>query len=237
MQTLSDLKFRYCKAAPSNQTIADLFQGNWLSAFPDECQVNAGYIRHFDWAVEMRVKWGDSILPGGVKGKSVLELGPFEAYNTWQLEQLGAEPLVAIEANALSYLKCLAVKEITGLKARFLHGDFVAYLENDPPPYDIIWASGVLYHQSEPLKLIGLIAPLTDTIFLHTHYYVDSLVKQRHVSFQSISFLRKIFKVSLADFARKLHYRSYKAEFSGEYFAGGARNTAIGWRRKISSPA
>jgi hypothetical protein len=230
MQTLSDLKFRYCKSAPSNQTIADIFKGNWLSVFPEEYQVEAGFIRHFDWAVEMRVKWGDSVLPAGVKGKSVLELGPYEAYNTWQLEQLGAHPVTAIEANALSYLKCLAVKEITGLRARFLHGDFIAFLENQPQPVDIVWASGVLYHQVEPLKLLGLASKITDTIFLHTHYFDDARIRQNDSlarNFQS----GKDLQADFDGFRARLHYRSYKTELSGEYFAGGMADYSY-WMEK-----
>ncbi len=230
MQTLTDLKFRYCTSTPSNQTIADLFQGNWLSAFPEEYQVQAGFIRHFDWSVEMRVKWGDSVLPGGVHGKSVLDLGPFEAYNTWQLEQLGAKPVIAIEANALSYLKCLAVKEITGLQARFLHGDFVSFLENTPPPFDIVWASGVLYHQTQPLKLLGLIARITDTIFLHTHYYDRNLIrKKRELNKNFVP--SKDIKDEFGGFRARLYYRSYTAEMSGEYFAGGAAEYSY-WMEK-----
>lgn len=220
MQTLSDLKFLYCKSVPSNQTIVDIFKGNWLSAFPDECDVKAGFIRHFDWTVELRVKWGDGILPGGVKGKSVLELGPFEAYNTWQLEQLGAQPVVAIEANALSYLKCLAVKEITGLQARFLHGDFLAYLENRPPSVDIVWASGVLYHQTEPLKLLGLAGQISGAVFLHTHYYDEKIIKQNKNLAKNFHSNKDV-KAKFEGFSAKLHYRSYQAEFLGEFFAGG----------------
>src|SRR3989337_2909652 len=123
------METKYCKETPSNQTAIDIFQGAWLSAFPEEYQLNAGRIRHFDFSVEPRVKWAHSILPSGLNGRSILELGLFEAYNTWQMEQLGAKPVTAIEGNNLNYLKCLIVKEITRMKSRFLFGDFIQYLE------------------------------------------------------------------------------------------------------------
>jgi len=170
------MKIEYCEQAPSNQTIVDIFKDKWYSAFPDELGVVAGQVRHFDYRVEPRVKWAESVIPGGLKGRSVLELGPFEAYNTWMLDQFGASPILAIEANNLSYLKCLIVKELTGLKARFLHGDFLQYLEKCADHYDIVWASGVLYHQMDPLRLLDLITSVTNRIFIHTHYYDETVM-------------------------------------------------------------
>ncbi len=70
---------RYCDDTPSNQTTADVLQGAWHSMFPDDWGAQGGAVKHFDFAVDQRVKWANEVLPGGVKGMTVLELGPFEA--------------------------------------------------------------------------------------------------------------------------------------------------------------
>jgi len=214
------METKYCKEAPSNQTAIDIFQGAWLSAFPEEYQLNAGRIRHFDFSVEPRVKWANSILPSGLNGRSILELGPFEAYNTWQMEQLGAKSVTAIEANNLNYLKCLIVKEITGMKSRFLYGDFIPYLERCSERFDIVWASGVLYHQVEPLKLLELISKVTDIAFIHTHYYLDEVIKNDPGL--SANFVPERNSIATHNgFRARLHYRSYKIDKTGTLFAGG----------------
>ena len=53
----------------------------------------------------------------------MVELGPFEAYNTFHLAQKGAYPLIAVEGNKINFLKCLAVKEILDFNCRFKLGD------------------------------------------------------------------------------------------------------------------
>ena len=75
---LADTEPVYCQALPTNQTIADVMKGGWCSRFPDEYAVEAGRLAHFDPTVEQRVTWVHDALPGGVRGLSVLELGPFE---------------------------------------------------------------------------------------------------------------------------------------------------------------
>jgi len=100
----------------------------------------------------------------------VLELGPLEGGHTYQLEALGAD-VTAVEGNAEAYLKCLVVKEVLGLRASFLLGDFVKHLQATPPAWDLIFASGVLYHMVRPLELIDLICRSGARAFLWTHYY------------------------------------------------------------------
>jgi hypothetical protein len=162
----------YCADPPSNQTAIDIFHGTWTSAFPPEYGVTAGALQSFD---DVRVRWAADVLPGGFSNLSILELGPYEAYTTWQFERLGAREVTAIEANDLNFLKSLVVKEVTGLRARFLFGDFAGHLERETRRYDLVWASGVLYHSTDPLRLLDLIARATDAIFIHTHYYAPQI--------------------------------------------------------------
>jgi hypothetical protein len=47
----------------------------------------------------------------------------------------------------------------------------MSYLENHNSTYDMVFASGVLYHMEEPIKLLKLISRATDRLFIWTHYY------------------------------------------------------------------
>lgn len=160
---------------PSPQCALDVFKDHWASdvgqVIPDVISGNAAM---FD---DARVKFVIDYLgvgDGTLKNMSILELGPLEGAHTYQLEQAGAEVL-AIEANAEAYLKCLIVKELTGLKkSRFELGDFNLFLEKANQRFDIIVACGVLYHMPNPLRTLAEIARLTDRIFIWTHYYDPS---------------------------------------------------------------
>ena len=213
---IQDIEATYCTLPPSNQTLSDILKGAWLSAFPEEYGVQAGAVKHFE---DGRVLWAERTLSKGLKGLSILELGPFEAYNTWQFDQLGAKSVISIETNDINYLKCLIVKEMTGLKGRFLYGDFIRYLELCSERFDIVWASGVLYHQIEPLRLIELISKVTDTVFIHTHYYLDQVIREDR-DLYSFFVPERDRTESIGHYSARLHFRSYKQTKSGT-FAGG----------------
>ena len=85
---------------------------------------------------------------GSIEGFRILELGP-RGQHSYQLERLGAASVLAIEASPDLFLKCLITKEILDLKARFLLGDFVQYLESTADEFDLIFVSGVLYHMTD----------------------------------------------------------------------------------------
>jgi hypothetical protein len=173
----------YEKRPPSMQTVLDIFRGTWKSAFPAEFGLVAGDAPLFG---DQRPPWVDNNLPGGLKGRTVLELGPFEGYQTYLLEKLGASSITSIEANSINYLKCLVVKNVLGLSANYLFGDFVGYLENTPKHYDLCWASGVLYHQVKPLRFLELISQRASAIFIWTHYYDTEMIKLADPGQQSL---------------------------------------------------
>lgn len=203
---------------PSNQAAVDIFKDLWKSAFPVASGLKAGTVPNFE---DARVPWADRVL-GGLRGRSILELGPFEAYNTFQFSQLGAAPITAVEGNSTNYLKCLVVKETLGINASFLHGDIRLFLEQTEQRFDICWASGVLYHQVEPLALLSAIARVCPRVFIWTHFF-DDRISSNPESYPNFDPKRDVEK-GLGGF-RCMHYcRSYlfrkgqrPASFSGGY--------------------
>ena len=165
-------KSKFELKAPSAQTAVDIFAGGWACDLAPLLGVqNTGSARI---AEDPRPRYALKSFAGPdgtFTGQRILELGPLEAGHSWRLEQMGAE-IVAVEANAEAYLKCLVVKELLGLKrVRFLFGDFLEYLRETDERYDLIFASGVLYHMSDPLELIRLAALRSDRLFLWTHVF------------------------------------------------------------------
>lgn len=105
-------------------------------------------------------------------GKSILELGAYEGYDTLNMHNRGAEKIVAIEGNPRNFLKCCAVKNHFRLdSAQFLLGDCNKYLDQCDEKFDMILAAGILYHLYDPISALQKIARLTDCIAIDTTYY------------------------------------------------------------------
>jgi len=157
----------YVDHPPSAQAAVDLIP-NWISKLPDSLGVKSGVVELFE---DNRISWAIEQF-GSIAKMRVLELGPLEAGHTYQLIQQGAEHVLAIEAHQLAFMKCLIVKELTGLtRASFVLGNFLPWLESDKQKWDLVWASGVLYHMVDPIRFLELVAARTDRLFLWTHYF------------------------------------------------------------------
>ncbi len=189
---------------PSNQTLVDLFEGQWKTAFPPELGIESDGMPYFE---DTRVAWAGARI-GGLEGKQVLELGPFEAYNTVHICREGPAEVVAVEANRINFLKCLVVKELFGIDARFKLGDFISYLEETEDRYDICYASGVLYHQTEPLRFLRAVATVAPAVFVWTHHYDEDALRGTDAwnHFDGLEAVRQ----ELDGFEATMHPRSYK---------------------------
>jgi uncharacterized protein DUF1698 len=208
----------YSKAIPSPQAALDIFKGHWKSKLPEQYGLQTGERAMFD---DDRVLWGHEKIRGGLRGKSILELGPFEAYNSYQFQMLGAASVTAIEGNSMNFLKCLVLKQALGLTVDFQHGDFCEYLRHTDRRFDTIWASGVLYHQLEPLELLARIAGHSDTVFLWTHYYDGRVLTNHHRPYFDPE---KNVEKGWGDFTCRHYYCSYNLPGERDiplYFEGG----------------
>jgi SAM-dependent methyltransferase len=209
-----DELMQFSDAFPSHQAALDIFGGDWTTAMPEGSGLKAGMSEGFS---DQRVTWAAAKL-GGLAGKTILELGPFEAYNTRQFETMGAAAVVSIENNRENFLKCLIVKNIVGLQAVFLHGDMLRYLHETDIRYDVCWASGVLYHMTDPLGLLQGIARVSNTLFLWTHY-----VHPRRTNDPEVARFFEPEKDNRVQFGGRdirLHHRNYNQPVSRN-FAGG----------------
>jgi hypothetical protein len=176
-QELAQLKAQATEAAPARTSVLDLhstefpghkaalglFDGTWSSDVPG---YGFGTIKLFE---DHRMIWVAEQF-GDLKGKRVLELGPLEGGHTYMLAKMGAH-VTSIESNSKAFLKCLTVQNALKFETDFLFGDFCKYLSSTNERFDLIVASGVLYHMVDPIRLLQDMAAAASSFFIWTHYY------------------------------------------------------------------
>ncbi len=212
---------QYVRSAPSAQNALDLFAGTWSSCLPSVLGLHAGPLPMFaDTRIVKVLEHLDSI-----KAFKVLELGPLEGGHTYMLHEAGAR-VIAIEGSSRAYLKCLVVKEILNLnRAHFVLGDFNPYLDATSERYDLVVASGVLYHAMEPLTLLERIARVCDRVAIWTHYWErDAVAADDKIA---RVFLDDPVGVDWHGHRLTLHPRHYREALQWSGFCGGPESSAM----------
>src|ERR1019366_3439941 len=101
----------------------------------------------------------------------------------------------AVEANKEAFLRCLVLKNLFNLRATFLLGDFVSHLEGSLR-YDLIYASGILYHLTDPAEFLVNCASRCDHLFIWSmivtpeiwsHPYESKWFKKDETSIREVS--------------------------------------------------
>lgn len=162
----TDNQIEYSQSSPTTENQFDIYQGFWTSQVPGSTKT--GMMGLFE---DSRISWMLKEL-GGIEGFRVLEIGPLEGGHTYMLEKAGASVL-AIEANRDCFLRCLIVKNFLDLHSEFVYGD--ANQLNIEEKFDLVLASGVLYHMVDPISFMSKLSQVSDIIFVWTHYYEPNL--------------------------------------------------------------
>jgi len=162
-------KVPYSSDYPAVENALSLFKGEWSSAIP-----GFSGLGHVGLFTDARIEWLINEF-GTLRGMSVLELGPLEGGHTFMLENSGAD-VVAIEANFDSFIRCLIVKNLLNMRSNFILGDFTKGFGNSNS-FDLVVASGVLYHMKDPIDLLQQISKVSDHIFIWTHYFEPDIEK------------------------------------------------------------
>jgi len=213
----------YVTVAPSDQSVIDIFDGEWSSKLPAGSGVTSqpGRAALFE---DARMTWLSGLI-GGFSDMRILELGPLEAGHTYMMHEGGARSIVAVEANSRAYLKCLCIKEIFELtRARFLHGDAMEYAAACAEKFDLCVASGILYHMNRPVEFLHNIARTSDTIFLWTHYYDEEPLKRLGKPFSQFEAPKEIEGQGRNYMAAR---RNYGEALQWEGFCGGGASSAL----------
>lgn len=212
----------YETRAPRAQHQLDLFAGQWTAKVPvDGEETHSG--ERDDLFADERIEWGLEVL-GPITGMTVLELGPLEGAHTALLEERGAGYLVAVEAHRQAFLRCLVVKNLLGLRARFELGDFVGYLREHETTVDLCLAAGVLYHLDDPLELIALLGQHARRVLLWTHYWDERVMAERPDV--AARFDREGEPVTRHGLSATYHRYAYGEGAADPTFCGGSRTHA-----------
>ncbi len=214
---------QYVASLPSRQNIADIFKGQWISGFPDASCTSGGTIPLFQ---DARIAWLIERCGGCLAGLHVAELGPFEGGHSYMLLQAGAERVEAVEANTLNFTKTLFVKEIFGLtKLELQLGEIEAWLARGDGRFDLVVASGVLYHFNDPLQALFDMARRTDRIFLWTHFTDEQSMPPGDLRLSAFS--GKPVERTVAGFTCTYRTRSYDGAQTKTAFCGGIAAQSI----------
>lgn len=101
----------------------------------------------------------------------ILELGPADGYHSFLLEKNGARSVLSIEGNIESFLKCLVMKNALSMRTKYVLGDFTKYLFQQDVHADLIFASGVLYHLTDPIEFLVRCGEVAQHIYIWTFVY------------------------------------------------------------------
>lgn len=212
----------YIHSYPSRQNILDIFSDEWASKMPSKSHLvtEPGFADLFE---DPRISWLSEVF-GSIEGKKLLELGPLEGGHSYMLNKMGAAKVDAIESNTRAFLKCLCVKEIFDLQnVNFMLGDFNAFLEETNKRYELIIASGVLYHMSDPIKLLRMIAKVTDKVMIWTHYYDESIISSNKGLAKKFA---NSYKFSSDGIPMEWVEQSYQEALDWQGFCGGSKPTS-----------
>ncbi len=163
---------RYSSDKPEDINPFQLLDGVWSTYFEGR---NGERLTQgsFHGTNDPRMEWLASKMT--LENQRILELGPLEGAHTLFLEKMGADVL-SVEANIGAFLRCLIVKNQYSLRSRFLLGDFNK-LDTGEANFDLVCASGVLYHMTEPVRFLEKFSRCSDRMFLWTHYFESDLSK------------------------------------------------------------
>ena len=213
----------YCMERPAPQQMLDIFRGEWSSKMPAGCGLSTapGHAPLFE---DDRVAWAVA-QAGGVAGRRILELGPLEGGHSYMLEKAGAAEVVAVEANQRSLLKCLCIKEVFQLRhVRYLFGDCVAFMEHDAGGWDMVFASGILYHMKEPARFLRLLPRMAPRLLLWTHYFDERIVRGTPAIAHKFGPLQT---GTIDGFAYEFVEQQYKEALGWSGFCGGSAETSL----------
>lgn len=107
---------------------------------------------------------------GSMEGRSIVDLGCLEGGFTLAFAALGAGHAVGIEARDVSVQRCELARDLLGLSnAEFVLGVIEEEL-SARPPFDVVFATGILYHVSDPAAvLVSMREACSEVALIDTH--------------------------------------------------------------------
>jgi hypothetical protein len=101
---------------------------------------------------------------------TVLELGSLEGAHSFSLARR-VERVVAVEGRDENVVRARFVQQLLGIEnVEFVEADLEATPLASFGRFDAVFCVGLLYHLSEPWRLLDQLAAVAPSVFLQTHY-------------------------------------------------------------------
>ncbi len=89
--------------------------------------------------------------PKDLSGKTVLDIGAYDGFFTFEAERRGASRVVALDRHPADHLGFSTAHELLGSKAEYVSGSVYDLSPDTHGTFDVVLFLGVLYHLRHPL--------------------------------------------------------------------------------------
>ena len=115
-------------------------------------------------------------LPARLDGQSVLDIGAWDGYFSFEAERRGARRVVAYDVSPADYFGFSTAREIIGSKVEYVQGSVYDLKKEQVGTFDIVLFAGVLYHLRYPLLALDRIHAICDGYMLLESHCLDDFV-------------------------------------------------------------
>ena len=115
-------------------------------------------------------------LPASAEGLSVLDIGAWDGFFSFEAERRGAERVVAYNLTPEDYFGFARVKELLGRKVDYVQGSVYDLRREAVGTFDVVLSVGDLYHLRYPLLALDRIHDVCDNYMLLETHCLDHCV-------------------------------------------------------------
>ena len=115
-------------------------------------------------------------LPARLDGLSVLDIGAWDGYFSFEAERRGARRVVACDVAPSDYFGFATARELRGSTVEYVQGSVYDLRQEDVGTFDIVLFAGVLYHLRYPLLALDRIHAICDGYMLLETHCLDNFV-------------------------------------------------------------
>lgn len=117
--------------------------------------------------------------PKDLTGKTVLDIGTYDGYFTFEAERRGAKRVVAYDRHPADHLGFATAHELVGSKAEYVIGSVYDLSPETHGVFDVVLFLGVLYHLRHPLLALDRIHSVCrEILFVESHVLDESFLYQ-----------------------------------------------------------
>jgi tRNA (mo5U34)-methyltransferase len=151
-----------------------------------------GVITRPQWYIQRRYNRRKRLIqiPEDLRGWSVLDIGAWDGYFSWECEKRGADRILAIDTYAWDHYSMdsfLAAREILNSKVEYRRMDVHDMTPENTGRFDLVMMFGVFYHLRNPLQGLERIAAVTKKLLIcETHVLIPFI----HEKYPLVPFFR-----------------------------------------------